>query len=109
MAVENEAAGAGPVVLDIGGGIGALIVLLPTALAGTEIEISELGQPPAGVHTGVHLREVAGQTVPTAVFPALPRGSYQLYHPRSGAPWRTATVQGAQACQLDLRAAEDWM
>ena len=35
---DNSHAGQGPVVLDIGGDIGALIVTMPAALAGAEVE-----------------------------------------------------------------------
>ena len=36
---ENPHAGQGPVVLDIGGDVGALVVAMPETMAGVEIEI----------------------------------------------------------------------
>jgi hypothetical protein len=41
--IENPHAGQGMVVLDIGGDIGALIVQMPAAMAGLEIEICPAG------------------------------------------------------------------
>ncbi len=41
---ENPHAGQGMVVLDIGGAIGALLVSVPAALAGAEIEICPAGR-----------------------------------------------------------------
>ncbi len=40
---DNSHAGQGPVVLDIGGDIGALIIDMPAALAGAEIEARPIG------------------------------------------------------------------
>ena len=45
---ESESAGSalsGPAVLDIGGGAGALLVVVPAALLGTEPEVSPAGRP----------------------------------------------------------------
>ena len=39
MTHENPFAGQGPVLLDIGGDVGALVVEMPAALTGREIEI----------------------------------------------------------------------
>ena len=52
MEAQNAFAGQGAVLLDIGGDIGALIVDMPEALAGVEIEIRPVGlgagaRPPA--------------------------------------------------------------
>ena len=47
--MENPHAGQGMVVLDIGGDIGALVVMAPSAMAGVEIEICPAGardEPP---------------------------------------------------------------
>jgi hypothetical protein len=38
-AVENPHAGQGPVMLDVGGDVGALLVRMPARLEGVEIEI----------------------------------------------------------------------
>lgn len=70
-------------VLDIGGDIGALLVLLPDSFAGTEIEIGPAGGTPS-THTGVHPRGSGEQRHETAVYPELTTGDYQLWHPTDG-------------------------
>ena len=40
---ENPHAGQGSVLLDIGGDVGALVVTVPPAMVGVEIEIARLG------------------------------------------------------------------
>lgn len=79
---ETESAGSatsGPAVLDIGGGAGALLVIVPAALVGTEPELSPAGRPDARIHTGVHQRSVAGQLVPVALYPSLDAGVWTLW------------------------------
>jgi hypothetical protein len=79
---ETEAAGSatsGPAVLDIGGGAGALLVIVPAALADTEPELSPAGNPHARIHTGVHQRRVGGQLVPVALYPSLDAGVWTLW------------------------------
>jgi hypothetical protein len=79
---ETESAGSalsGPAVLDIGGGAGALMVIVPAALNGTEPELSPAGRPDARVHTGVHERKVGGQMVPVALYPSLDAGTWTLW------------------------------
>jgi hypothetical protein len=50
---ENPYAGQGPVVLDVGGDMGALVVKMPVSLEGIEIEIRP-GQPAADAHAHKH-------------------------------------------------------
>jgi hypothetical protein len=69
----------GPAVLDIGGGVGALLVIVPAALLHTEIEVSPDGRPAARTHTGVHERTMAGERVPVALFPSLDAGTWTLW------------------------------
>ena len=49
---ENPHAGTGPVVLDIGGDVGALVVVMPADMDGLEVEIIPTGTDarPAGGH-----------------------------------------------------------
>jgi hypothetical protein len=78
----HETAGSalsGPAVLDIGGGAGALLVLVPAALLGAEPEVSPVHRPDERVHTGVHERRVAGAAVPVALFPSLAAGRWTLW------------------------------
>jgi hypothetical protein len=51
---DNSHAGQGPVVLDIGGTIGALIVRMPTDLLGVEIEVAPVGHSHARKHAHSH-------------------------------------------------------
>ncbi len=85
---ENPHAGQGSVLLDIGGDIGALVVTMPDAMIGDEVEIRQVGSTAHGhhhdgsehpPHVAVVERPVAGGgTVPSLVFPELVEGSYEL-------------------------------
>lgn len=122
--VENPHAGQGTVVLDIGGDVGALVVSMPTALVGSEIEISPHGaraaQPddgagwwrgewrshghghdhaPAWPHVGVLARPTAHGPKPSAVFPALRAGRYDLWL-RPDGDLVTAVVTGGGVTML---------
>ena len=118
MVEDNSHAGQGPVVLDIGGDIGALVIAMPAGLTGSEIE----ARPVAGlaltnphdhqdghshgaghghshghgslVHVGVLERSCDGAVHHTAVFGELPDGSYELYVRPDGPVQLTATVRG---------------
>ena len=68
----------GTVVLDIGAGIGALVVHTTSALNGVEIEIARRGETNAFVHTEVRERVLPEGTVYAGVFPALAEGDYTL-------------------------------
>ena len=50
MVVENPNAGQGSVLLDIGGDIGALVVIMPPALVGVEVEINRIDVEPQHAH-----------------------------------------------------------
>jgi hypothetical protein len=99
--LENPHAGQGMVLLDIGGDVGALVVTMPPAMAGVEVEIRPEGTAtPAHPHGHAHghghehehahghgrhphvavvNRPVAGGEVPSLVFPELVTGRYELY------------------------------
>lgn len=70
--------GEGTVLLDIGDGVGALVVHAPAALNGVEIEIARRGETNAFVHTAVRERRLPDGSVYAGVFPALPEGDYTL-------------------------------
>lgn len=79
---DSESAGSassGPAVLDIGGGRGALLVVVPAALLDTEPEVSPAGRPEARTHTGVHERPIGGEMLPVALFPSLEAGPWTLW------------------------------
>lgn len=93
---ENPYAGQGPVLLDIGGDIGAVVVRMPAELAGTEVEIHPEGADAGGAHHGgaphgqghvphvaVVARPLGDTVVHSLVFPEVRQGRYRLA-PRGG-------------------------
>lgn len=103
--VENPHAGKGSsVLLDIGGDVGALVVEMPAALEGEEIELRGLhhhvGHGHGHGHDGSpHVAVVPraapdGRVIPSAVFFELPEGSYELYVRPSGPVQLTVDVTG---------------
>ena len=72
--------GPGTVVLDLGAGVGALVLYTPPGLDGREIEISRedvLGA--RRTHSLVRPRHTAGGTRYAAVYPGLPEGRYTVW------------------------------
>jgi hypothetical protein len=92
----------GPAVLDIGGGTGALLVIVPAALLHTEIEVSPVGQPTARTHTGVHERPMSGCVLPVALFPSLGAGTWTLWG-SDPCTSRTVEIIDGEVTQLDWR------
>ena len=113
---ENAWAGQGAVLLDIGGDVGALVVAMPEATVGLEVEIRPLeGQRAHGhshghshgqshshghehlAHVAVVSRPVARGRVPSLVFPELEQGPYELFEKgRPDAVALRAEVVGGQ-------------
>lgn len=112
---DNSHAGQGSVVLDIGGDIGALVIVAPPELEGVEIEARPQGElvprsdlhhrhdhGPGEHHHHGHLEHVAvvprplpgGGYVHSAVFAALPAGTYELYERPAGPVRLVAEVRG---------------
>lgn len=87
---DNSHAGAGAaVLLDIGGDVGAAVVVVPVGLVGTEIEARPVGGSGHHHHHLPHVGVVArsapdGSVVHSAVFGELPAGSYELYERPAG-------------------------
>ena len=79
-AQENPYAGQGSVLLDIGGDVGALVVTMPAAMEGVEIELDRTANGGHGhrPHVAVVNRPVADGQVPSLVFPELVEGSFGL-------------------------------
>ncbi|MFF0268216.1 hypothetical protein [Kribbella sp. NPDC004536] len=99
--MENPYAGQGPVLLDIGGDTGALVVAMPPELEGKEVEIRPVDhRPDPGPlrHVAVLGRTVTGRTQHSAVFPDLQAGQYELYLRPDGAERLRASVIGGQVC-----------
>jgi len=90
--------GPGSVILELGEGIGALILETPPDLDGHEIEIS----PSAGgarTHSLVRERHTATRTSYAAVYPVLPEGDYIVWR-ADGSPAGQATIHGGQASRF---------
>ena len=88
--------GPGVVVMELGAGIGALILYTPPGLDGEEIEISRDDEPGVNrTHSRVRPRPVAGATKYAAVYPGLPAGRYTIWRDEQ-TPATAATVTGGQ-------------
>jgi len=99
--------GAGSVVLDLGGAIGALVVETPAALSGREIEISLVAAAISAAatsatatsaaggrtHSLVRERRTAAGTSYAAVYPDLPAGQYLIWR-RMDTPVGEVTIDG---------------
>jgi hypothetical protein len=89
-------------VLDIGGDIGALVIVAGADLAEQEIEISPGNDAlTPRSHNVVHARRGGDRVAYTAVFPSVPAGEYTVWH-RDGSPHATVTIHGGQVTQLQL-------
>jgi hypothetical protein len=103
---ENPFAGQGAVMLDIGGDIGALVVEMPRAMVGVEIEIRPAGSGSTRSahthhpHVAVVERPSPGGPVPSLVFGELKEGSYQLHHKAGDEVLATATVRGNAVTEM---------
>jgi hypothetical protein len=89
--------GPGTVVMELGAGVGALILYTPAGLDGEEIEISrdDAGLSGSGrTHSRVRPRHLPGQTRYAAVYPGLPAGRYTVW--RGPTPVAAVTVTGGQ-------------
>ncbi|HVC25919.1 MAG TPA: hypothetical protein VND23_09190 [Acidimicrobiales bacterium] len=64
--------------LDIGGGIGALLLYMPAELVGTEPELTALDGAGGRVHTEVRERRIGTEVAHAALYPALPAGRYRV-------------------------------
>jgi hypothetical protein len=91
-----------PVLLDLGEGIGALIVHTDPALLGVEVEISPAGDDGDRQHKEVLKRALGAATVHVLVYDNLPEGDYTLWI--DGLPKaRDVRVQGGSVAELDWR------
>jgi hypothetical protein len=90
--------GPGSVVLDLGEGVGALVVEAPPELSGFEIEISASGGVWSGgrrTHSLVRERRTAAGTSYAAVYPDLAAGSYTVWRDHD-TPAGTVTIDGGR-------------
>ena len=90
------------VMLDVGPGVGALVLQTGADLHGVEIEISPVGHDHERSHKQVHERPVAGRPLYGAVFDSLPAGEYTLWlddHPLR----RHVAVAGAAVTDISFK------
>ena len=97
--------GPGTVVMELGAGVGALILYTPAEMDGEEIEISRDAEPGAAgtpralgsrrTHSRVRPRHLPGETRYAAVYPGLRAGSYTVWRDER-TPAATVAVTGGQ-------------
>jgi hypothetical protein len=87
--------------LELGPGVGALVLRTGPDLHGAEIEISPAGRDGERSHRQVHERPVAGRPLYGVVFEALPAGEYTLW--LADEPLRRAAVREATVTDLTLK------
>jgi hypothetical protein len=80
--------------VDIGYGVGALILYADAEREGLEVEIYPVGDSSLRQHVWVLPRSVASGTVFAAVFPSLPEGRYAVCDEKGGAPGKDVEVRG---------------
>jgi hypothetical protein len=89
-----------PVVLDLGDGIGALIVHTDPELLGVEVEISPAGADGNRQHKEVLQRTMGPSTVNVLVYDNLPEGTYTLWV--DDAAWaREIRIESGSVAELD--------
>jgi len=94
-----------PVVLDLGDGVGALIVRTDPGLLGAEVEISPSGDDGNRQHKEVLMRTMGLETASVLVYDNLAEGSYTLWV--DGEPWaRDVHVASGDVAELDRRRQE---
>ena len=115
---ENPHAGQGSVMLDIGGDVGALVISMPPAMVGVEIEIAPVGGSSSHDHDDRHDhghvhghghrphvavvdRPVTDGHEPSLVFPDLVEGSYELFDKGQDTVLLTAEIIGGQVTFLE--------
>jgi len=95
-----------PVVLEIGGELGALVVYTDAALLHEEIEISPAADDGCRSHKDVLERLIGARSVQAAVFDRLEGGRFTLWH-RDEARAREVRVVGGEITEVDWRANRD--
>jgi hypothetical protein len=85
----------GSVLLDLGPGVGALVLHAPPEMDGREVEVTPMGggTPAHRTHSRVRARETGGGTQYAAVYPQLAAGDYTIWKD-DVTPAATVTIQG---------------
>ncbi len=89
-------------VLDIGEGVGALIIYTGPELRGQEIEVSPRGNDLRRTHTAVLERKIGNSHGYAALFLALAAGDYTIWGNDTG-PVDTVTIPSGQVAEVDWR------
>lgn len=90
------------VMLDVGDGVGALIIITGPEWHGKEIEISAQDQDqPVRTHVAVRERPLPNGVQYCAVFPSLPAGPYVIWRTPTE-PGGTVVVAPATVTELEL-------
>jgi hypothetical protein len=93
--------GAGSVMLNLGPGVGALMLSTPAERNGDEIEISRADLPGAPrTHSQVRERRAGGRVSYAAVYPDLAEGTYTVWRDHDTAAG-TVTVTGGSVASFD--------
>ena len=101
MTDHDHGAGAsyqGTVVLDIGGEVGALVIVAQRTDVGREIEVSLTGATQRS-HMAVRERRVDGNTLYCAVYPGLVAGRYTIWRDEH-TPIAQVQVGGAEVAEF---------
>ena len=101
---DHHHAHGGAAVLDIGGDVGALVVLLDPGTEGTELHLRAAGEIGSTIHTGVWERHQGGGHVTAALFHELTAGTWFVLDTH-GDDVTAVTVTGGALATVDLRAA----
>jgi len=89
------------VMLDLGPGVGALVLHTGADMHGMEIEISPAGSDEDRSHKQVHERPAGGRPLYAAVFDSVAAGEYTLW--LGGAPLRRhVAVAGASVTDISI-------
>jgi len=92
--------GQGTVTLDIGGGVGALVIHTPGRLHGHDIEVSPVGDPAARSRAAVRPRYVRGGAVWSVVIAGLRAGRYVVWRD-ADTPLTEVDVPGGAVAEVD--------
>ncbi len=95
-----DASESASVVLDIGGDVGALVLYVPAAEYGREIEVSRDGTDGPRVHAAVRERLVEAGSIYCMVIGGLKEGEYTIWSDATQ-PAGSVTVTGGQVAELD--------
>ena len=95
-----DASESASVVLDIGGDVGALVLYVPAAEHGREIEVSRVGTDDPRVHAAVRERMVEAGSVYCMVIGSLQAGEYTIWSDATQ-PAGTVTVTGGEVAEVD--------